>query len=116
MWKNIPSVLASLSMLSRANEGYKCVPCASTRHDLDCNTSELVTYFKEGTSDESVVGFMTAPWCQTLWKNKEIFDKSLRLLKEDEEKFYKIVQTSFAIKIRHGAYLATCFNYMRSLV
>ena len=75
--------------LPRANEGYKCVPTASTHHDLDCNTSELVEYFKEGAPDESVVGFMTAPWRETLWKNKEIFDKSLRLLKEAKEKFYK---------------------------
>ena len=75
--------------LPRANKGYKCVPTASTHHDLDCNTSELVKYFKEGAPDESVVGFLTAPWCQTLWKNKEVFDKSLRLLKEAKEKFYK---------------------------
>ena len=74
--------------LPRANEGYKCMPCASIVHGLDCNTYELVEYFKDGAPDESVLGFQTAPWCYATWDNKEKFDKSLRFLKEAKEAFY----------------------------
>jgi len=75
--------------LPRAKEGYKCMPCASICHGLDCNTYELVEYYKNGAPDESVLGFQTAPWYKTTWEFKEAFDKSLRFLKEAKETFYK---------------------------
>lgn len=70
-------------------EGYKMIPVGSVCHDLDCNMYELVEYFKNEAPDESVLGFQEAPWVMTSWKHKEEFDKSLKLLKEAKEAFYK---------------------------
>ena len=72
------------------NSGYKFIPCASTWWHTGHNTYELVEFFKNGANDDnSLVGFMTAPWQPTIKEFKKEFDDSLKELKEAREKFYK---------------------------
>lgn len=75
--------------LPRANEGYLFMPCASTCHNCECNTYELVEYFKNGAPDESILGYQTAPWGRATWEFKKRYDDSFRLIKEAKEAFYK---------------------------
>lgn len=73
-------------------EGYKLFPCASVFNRCDWNTSDLVEYFKENTPDDQLLGFITAPWVSTTYKNpraKQFYEESFRFLKEAKEKFYK---------------------------
>ncbi len=69
-------------------EGYEYIPCASVFNRCDWNHEDLVEYFKEGTPDEQIAGFMTAPWFSTKWKNKEYFDESFKFFKKAKEKYY----------------------------
>ena len=71
-------------------KGYRYIPTPSTFYEVDGNTEETVEFFKNGSpSDDQILGFMTAPWKKTLLENKGDLDKSLELLKEAREKFYK---------------------------
>lgn len=72
-------------------EGYKYIPTASVYYNVDCNTKEIVEYFKENAPDEQILGYMTAPWFETTptEENKEAFDKSFKFLKEAKEMFYE---------------------------
>lgn len=70
-------------------EGYLYVPSASVCNRCDYNTSDLVEYFKENAPDNQIIGFITAPWCQTLPEYKSCYEDSFRFLKEAREKFYQ---------------------------
>jgi len=71
------------------NDGYIYVPCASVCNKCDCNTSEVVEYFKENTPDNQLLGFITAPWKKIVVENRKDFEDSFRFLKEAKEKYYK---------------------------
>lgn len=75
--------------LSNAEYGYKYVPCVSVYNKCKYNTPDVVEYFKEKAPEESVLGFMTAPWLSTKKENLPEFEKSIRLLGEAREKFYR---------------------------
>lgn len=69
--------------------GYKYIPTPSTWGRNDRNTEELIEYFRDGApSDDQILGFITAPWANTIFDNKEKFDKSIKLLREAREKLY----------------------------
>lgn len=67
--------------------GFKFIPTPSV-YCNDYNTDDLIEYFKNGSPDEQILGYLTAPWVWTIWEEKEKFDKSLRLLAEAREKYY----------------------------
>lgn len=71
-----------------AKYGYKYVPTASVWGKNEYNTDELMEHFKKITSDDLIVGYMTAPWRRTLNNMKADFDESFRVLKEAREKHY----------------------------
>jgi len=71
-----------------AKDGYKVVPCVSVFNKCPWNTPDMVEYFRSEAPDESVLGFMTAPWFSTTRGNAEKFWESLRLLKAAREEFY----------------------------
>jgi len=70
-------------------EGYKYIPCASTINRCDYNTSDLLEYFRDGSPDEQIIGYITAPWKKTLPQFKNFFEESFKFLKEAREIFYK---------------------------
>ena len=72
-------------------KGYKIVPCASVFNRCDWNHMDLFEYFKEIASDDQIIGFMSAPWVETLptEQGKLFFEETFRFFKEAKEKFYK---------------------------
>ena len=71
-----------------AKDGFRLVPCASTVWECEYNTPDLVEYFHGGSPDESIAGYLTAPWKRTKMENMDIFRESVRLLAEARDKFY----------------------------
>lgn len=69
--------------------GFKYIPTPSVWARSDYNTEELIEYFRDAApSDESILGFITAPWVNTVFEKQDQFDKSIRLLREAREKLY----------------------------
>lgn len=69
-------------------EGYRYVPCASVYSRCDYNTPDLVEYFRDNTPDDQLIGFITAPWFNTMPDKKMYFEESFRFLKEAKDTFY----------------------------
>ena len=59
-------------------DGYKYIPCPSVFNHCDRNTHDMLEYFKTNAPDEQIIGYLTAPWYDTTWKNKEQFDDTFR--------------------------------------
>lgn len=77
-------------ILPLMDKGYKYIPTPSNFYKMANNTDETVEYFKNGTpSDDQILGYMTAPWRETISKYKDDILESLELLKEAREKYYK---------------------------
>lgn len=72
-----------------ANYGFRYVPTASAWSNNPYNAYELMEHFENGAPDESIVGYMTAPWSQTVPERVPRFEKSFQWLKEAREKFYR---------------------------
>ena len=70
-------------------EGYNYVPCASVFNRCDWNTHDLVEYFKENAPDNQILGYMSAPWFNTMPDKKMYFEETFKFLKEAKEKFYE---------------------------
>lgn len=73
----------------KIKEGFKYVPTASVWSGNEYNAFELMEHFEEGAPDNQIVGYMTAPWCQTLNDKKDMFKESFKSIKEAREKFYE---------------------------
>lgn len=70
-------------------EGYNYVPCASVFNRCDWNHHDLVEYFKVNAPDDQVLGFMSAPWFNTMPDKKMYFEETFKFFKEAKEKFYE---------------------------
>lgn len=75
--------------------GYICVPCASnhTKRALPQvkynNAEEIMEYFKSNVADNQILGYMSAPWCTTVLKNKDYFVDAFKDFKAAKETMYK---------------------------
>ena len=79
------SVVRSVA-LPLLQKGYRYIPCASVYNRCKYNTPELVEYFAEGTPDDQLLGFMTAPWGPTQEHNWPKIENSLILMGEAVKK------------------------------
>ena len=69
-------------------EGYVYAPCASTFNRCDYNHHDLLRYFKENAPDNQILGYMTAPWAQTIKSNMPFFEETFKFFKEAIDEFY----------------------------
>ena len=69
-------------------EGYRYAPCASTYNRCDWNHNDLLRYFKENAPDDQIVGYMSAPWAQTIKSNVPFFDETFKFFGEAIDKYY----------------------------
>lgn len=74
--------------IPNAERGYVYIPCASTINHCPYNTPELVEYFRDKAPDDSVRGFITAPWKRTTMEYLSILLDSIQLLGEAKKTFY----------------------------
>ena len=84
---NVRFRLLSLPMMEY---GYKYIPCASVDTGCECNTEDIMEYYKRYADDEKVLGYITAPWCPTKHTEKcdSYFEKTFRFFKEAKAKIY----------------------------
>ena len=75
-------------MLPGAKDGYKFVPCPSDVFHSPYCTQDLVEYFHDGAPDESIVGYLTAPWVRTKVDKLEAIFEAIDLLVEARAKYY----------------------------
>ena len=88
IFSNATEYFFSGKVLEMMEKGVKYIPVPSI-YSSDYNTDDMVEFFKNGEpSEESIVGFLTAPWLPTLWDSKEKIDKSLELLAAARKKYY----------------------------
>lgn len=74
--------------LPNLKRGYTYVPCMSVYNHCQYNTPDVVEYFKTKAPENSIAGFITAPWCETTKENLPKFEESIRLLQKAREEFY----------------------------
>lgn len=69
-------------------ENYRYAPCASVYDHLYYNTEDMVRFYRDGCTDEQMIGYVTAPWYCTVPDKLERFTTSIRLLKEARQLLY----------------------------
>ena len=75
-------------VIPNAQYGYKYVPCASTVFKCAWNHQDLVEFFKENLSEESVLGFMTAPWFALPSEKLAVYEESVKSLDAARRLFF----------------------------
>lgn len=71
-------------------DGYQYIPCVSSFYRHPHNAMDTMEYFKENARDEQILGYLTAPWVETVptEENRKIFEETFRYFKEAKEAFY----------------------------
>ncbi len=72
-----------------AKDGFKYVPTGSAWGGNPHNSYELMEHFEEGAPDESIVGYLSAPWGWTTPEFKERYEESFKVVKEARAHFYE---------------------------
>ena len=72
-----------------AKDGYKLVPCASTCFENEWCHDDLADYYKSGAPEDSILGYMTAPWLKTQNENVDEIVRSIEILAAVRKKYYE---------------------------